>query len=329
MKVDVVQQNGRVKSVDVAKFLGILLVCYCHIPLNDGYFNTWVYSFHMPLFFFVSGLFFKPEKFSLKKASFRLLLPFFIFNLILWIFDFIHISFTTHIWTLSNLHADWILSSMYPSEPSWFLMALFIINVCTAVSMNRIGVMLTFCLITVLCFLYVFLSDCVLLSYFHLNSAIIGCPFYIIGYVCNGLICIGKFKRKGTLLLGIITVFSVFNGKVNIWDGCYGNNFLLYILWGLLGTLLVIRIADIIKVHDSILSVFSDGALFVICMHMRISEYLLIAFSKINIITLTGDYNVLQKVLVTFLTFTLSYPIIKFLLCFFPESLGKKRRCVK
>ena len=30
MKVDGVQQNGRVKSVDVAKFLGVLLVCYCH-----------------------------------------------------------------------------------------------------------------------------------------------------------------------------------------------------------------------------------------------------------------------------------------------------------
>lgn len=66
MKVNIVQQTGRVRSIDIAKFLGLLLACYCHIPLNNGCFNTWVYSFHMPLFFFASGLFFKPEKFSLN-----------------------------------------------------------------------------------------------------------------------------------------------------------------------------------------------------------------------------------------------------------------------
>lgn len=326
----VFNKPGRIKCIDVAKFLGLQLVCYCHIPLNDGYFNTWAYSFHMPLFFFASGLFLKPEKFSFKKTSFRLLLPFCIFNLVLWIFDFIHISFTTHIWSLSNLRVGWVLSCMYPSEPSWFLIALFILNVCTAVSVNRIGLMLTTCLMSVLCILYVFSSDSLIWQYFHLNSAIIAWPFYIIGYMFRyynfniSILC--RWKDEVTLLLGILmTFFSVFNEKVNIWDGCYGNNFLMYILWGLLGTLLVIRVSSMMKVPDSILSVYSAGALFIICMHMRISQYLFVAFSKINIITLSDDYNVLQKVLVTCLTFALSYPIIKFLLRFFPESLGQKR----
>lgn len=329
MTANGVQQIGRIKSLDVAKFLGLLLVCYCHIPLNDGYFNTWAYSFHMPLFFFVSGLFLKPENLVLSKTGFRLLLLFCIFNFVLWIFDFLHISFITHIWSLSNLHAGWIFSGMYPSEPSWFLIALFILNVCTAVSVNRLGLMLTTCLISVLCISYVFFPNCLIWKYFHLNSVVIAWPFYIIGYICRyynfdiNILC--RWKGQVTLLLGVMTFFSVFNEKVNIWDGCYGNNFLMYILGGLLGTLLVIKVSSMVKVPDSILSVYSAGALFIICMHMRISQYLFVAFSKINVITLSNNYDVLQKVLLTCLTFVLSYPIIKFLLCFFPESLGKKR----
>lgn len=274
MTTNAVQQTGRIKSIDVAKFLGLLLVCYCHVPLNDGYFNTWAYSFHMPLFFFASGLFLKPDKFSLKQTSFRLLLPFCIFNLVLWIFDFIYISFRINIWSFSNLHVDWIFSSMYPSEASWFLIALFIITVCTAVSVKIMGLILTTCLIILLCCIYVFFSDYVIWQYFHLNSVIIAWPFYILGYIWRynnldfNIIC--RLKGELTLLLCVITFFSVFNEKVNIWDGCYGNSFLMYIILG-------------------------------------------------------DDYNVLQKVLVTCLTFALSYPIIKLLLCFFPESLGKKR----
>lgn len=45
-------------AVDVAKGIGILLVILGHLknPLMD-----FIYAFHMPLFFFVSGMFVKKD----------------------------------------------------------------------------------------------------------------------------------------------------------------------------------------------------------------------------------------------------------------------------
>ncbi|MBC7755034.1 MAG: acyltransferase family protein [Bdellovibrio sp.] len=66
--------NLRTLWVDYAKALGIMLVVYGHvtrglynaqIPMNENLFkliDSIIYSFHMPLFFFLSGLFFYTHK---------------------------------------------------------------------------------------------------------------------------------------------------------------------------------------------------------------------------------------------------------------------------
>lgn len=45
--------------IDVARGIGITLVVLCHIIITEGYELAWitkfVYAFHMPLFFFISG----------------------------------------------------------------------------------------------------------------------------------------------------------------------------------------------------------------------------------------------------------------------------------
>lgn len=50
-------------TLDVAKGLGIILVVIGHICRRDseGWEGQWIYSFHMPLFFFLSGYLFKDE----------------------------------------------------------------------------------------------------------------------------------------------------------------------------------------------------------------------------------------------------------------------------
>src|SRR5882724_1268723 len=61
--------TARVSWVDTAKGFGIILVVFGHVLrglLNSDlmewtptarYVDTWIYAFHMPLFFFISGLF--------------------------------------------------------------------------------------------------------------------------------------------------------------------------------------------------------------------------------------------------------------------------------
>lgn len=67
----------RIKWIDVAKGWGIVLVIYGHVA-ND-YLSIWLYTFHVPLFFFLSGYFFNPNKrpsdFVRSKAK-GLLMPY-------------------------------------------------------------------------------------------------------------------------------------------------------------------------------------------------------------------------------------------------------------
>lgn len=72
----------RISWPDVAKGIGILLVLLGHAPIPLSL-KLYIYAFHMPLFFMLAGLFFKPgasfTEFIRDKAS-RLLLPYLFFS---------------------------------------------------------------------------------------------------------------------------------------------------------------------------------------------------------------------------------------------------------
>lgn len=55
--------SNRIVSFDILKGGGILLVILGHIQI-PYMLKTVIYSFHMPLFFFVSGCFFRPIQFE-------------------------------------------------------------------------------------------------------------------------------------------------------------------------------------------------------------------------------------------------------------------------
>lgn len=71
--------------IDYAKFLSIFLVVFFHAPPEiDGYAGTFLNLIRMPMFFFLSGLLFKQEKYTLfwefiKHRSRQLLIPYFCF----------------------------------------------------------------------------------------------------------------------------------------------------------------------------------------------------------------------------------------------------------
>lgn len=63
--------SNRIVSFDILKGVGILLVILGHIEI-PYMLKIVIYSFHMPLFFFVSGCFFRSiswREFILKKSG--------------------------------------------------------------------------------------------------------------------------------------------------------------------------------------------------------------------------------------------------------------------
>ena len=83
---------------DLAKSLGMLTILWGHIRLGD-WSNAFVYAWHIPLFFFLSGMVFNKSKYAsfqvflLKKVK-SLLVPYVIFSFLTWIIWAVSVHFS-------------------------------------------------------------------------------------------------------------------------------------------------------------------------------------------------------------------------------------------
>lgn len=123
----------RFTEFDIAKAIGILWVLIGHSGWETGGYIA--NSFHMPLFFIISGYFFKPDSDKIrffKKNSKSLLKPYF-FTIFLFVIYFLFTDYRSHQWL------DWIWGAVYSSgyeysEPFfikgvggiWFFIALLL-----------------------------------------------------------------------------------------------------------------------------------------------------------------------------------------------------------
>jgi fucose 4-O-acetylase-like acetyltransferase len=126
--------SNRLTHLDVAKGIGIMLVVFGHnwivLDQKGELFNV-IYSFHIPLFFFLSGIFFNPNESLLStmiaKAD-ALLKPYFVTLIPVAIITYLvstrPIPLQTMLWYIaygSTIILRW--------EPLWFMPNLFIISI--------------------------------------------------------------------------------------------------------------------------------------------------------------------------------------------------------
>ncbi|MFZ5822557.1 MAG: acyltransferase family protein [Chloroflexota bacterium] len=121
----------RIGYIDIAKGIGILLVAMAHTGLSlvAPYLHKLIYSFHMPLFFFLSGYFFNPDTpfLALLKKRFNAVLKpylFTIFLIYLASISFTNMGFVTALGRIlkamygTGRYIDWV--------QLWFLPSLFV-----------------------------------------------------------------------------------------------------------------------------------------------------------------------------------------------------------
>jgi acyltransferase len=128
--------NKRLNWLDIGKGLGMLLVMLGHADIPT-LLKTYIYTFHMPFFFFLSGYLFKLDKFpNLKVFIFKraksLLLPYLCFSLVayLWFLFVYHLKlvdyhnnlFTPLVGTFVAIRkSDWTVHT----GALWFVACLF------------------------------------------------------------------------------------------------------------------------------------------------------------------------------------------------------------
>ncbi len=139
--------NERTDWVDYAKGIGIILVVYGHVArgvYNAGIYipeafyklaDSTIYSFHMPLFFFLSGLFFCNSlqkrgafKFTLNKLD-TIIYPYVLWSILQGSLEVFMGNYTNNDLTLSDVFSLWD-----PRAQFWFLYALFFVFLtCTLI----------------------------------------------------------------------------------------------------------------------------------------------------------------------------------------------------
>ncbi len=120
--------GGRIRfpEYDIAKGIGVILVGIGHSPGLPFSVLLWIHSFHVPLYFFISGIFVKDEDdtpflTSLKKNIKGLLLPYLVFSFVFLLMDILF----PDIYTNPKLELKYILMGQGSYGALWFFFVLF------------------------------------------------------------------------------------------------------------------------------------------------------------------------------------------------------------
>lgn len=245
--------NKRLDYIDIAKGLGMLAIVWGHICCK-GWSNELVYSFHIPLFFFLSGMMFNREKYPsffmfLKKRAKRLLIPYVVYSVLTW-----------GIWVIFNWAFHRPMENMW--EPLWqtvvakgsggFLVhnvALWFIPCLTAVEMMYYGLskfkswgaFSSFIIAAV----SMILASKYGLEYNHfwpwnLDSAFVALPFYAVGHQLTQrvghqkLIGFSNKHNSVTLILSMILTVTLYHlavtyGAISMGHSQFGNEYIFHI----------------------------------------------------------------------------------------------------
>lgn len=119
----------RIEWVDALKFLGILAIYAGHFRYSAGKMDEFVFIYHVPLFFFISGFFAKPSKKAffpfLKDKAIQLLIPYLFFVTIFTVYVTIryHKDIDSTLAMLGNFGLG--IRNTLAANSLWFILCLF------------------------------------------------------------------------------------------------------------------------------------------------------------------------------------------------------------
>lgn len=227
--------KDRIEWIDALKGIGIILVVYGHIHSEQDSVRLFIYLFHMPLFFAISGYLFKQTALSVPflKQKFRsLLLPYFSFGMIYLVIWAFRNGFNGISTILKGLLI--ISTSNLPIESGlWFLPALFFCELLVVIidkyCLHRVLKALVIIALTI--------TGCLWTRFipyrlpWALDVAFSALGFFYFGRITSSKEFEKKVHGKELLAVGMICagiLLSPICGKINMRAGMWGNAPLAY-----------------------------------------------------------------------------------------------------
>ena len=309
----------RYSWVDWSKFICIALMILCHTGMQGddarGIVAQFIYCFHMPAFFIISGFLYKPHAWWNTLRAF--LLPVLFFSLIklaeLAVIEYQHVG-TVCLGKLVDFNNYWCNHTGHASlfTGQWFLFALM----GCRLFMGDIGLFKVFgkyyWAVGVLCLIYVVIDDYLGGGYLfkdtYLYNTLVAMVFF----------CFGIFLKKrnidfskipivpAVVMLAISGAVSLVNGRIDMSASNYGLNCFLFYINAVIASLSLFVWTAKLKAR-SFVRLYSTGTLALLGSHMILYEVL---FRILNVFGVC--YGGYVSIISTIAIILLNYPLISF-----------------
>lgn len=333
----------RFDYLDLAKGLGIIMVVWGHIMLV-GMSHKLIYAFHMPLFFFISGLLFNKDQFDSLGAFFmhrakRLLIPYFLYSVSTWgiwaLFRYLrHDSVDSYIMPLiQTFIAQGSGAFMVHNSALWFVPCLFAVEILYYI-FSRLNEWLTL----TLCFTTAGIGALLVILYgdnylfllpWNLDAAFFALPFYgmanaIIRFFPHEKIMSAVTNHKQVFSIAIVILFSLMTilsmkyGECSMGSSSYGCPLSVYYVRAFSGciglVLLSALICSIVNKKSSLYDYIKwcgKNSFDIMCLHIPIKGVVVISLTKVLKLSFDIQENLLYSSLAFVITIAIMTPIIK------------------
>lgn len=269
----------RIQHIDLAKGICILLVVVDHIS-NEGYFSAGDYPLNeifeqmrMPLYFILSGLFFKDyaggiKEFLLRKVN-KILVPYLFFIFLFRGVGWLVRNYTSFASTGVNIDDIW--------GPLWFLRCLFFMNVIFAITyygIRRItSNQLTRDILLGICMFAIGIAG-FHTGNLHLNfgTALTSMPLLWSGFILNRRLNVLQKRIPwwwaiGSAVVLFMMLHYLYMGENYFYSNTYSSPWPMLYIAGFSGSLAILLLSSVIQ-RMPIISYIGRYSLIVLCTHM-------------------------------------------------------------
>jgi acyltransferase len=337
---------GRLTHVDTMKAIGMVLVVVGHSPGLEPFIKHVIYSFHMPLFFFISGLLLTEAKLALPYSAYfsvlwkGLVLPylfFFVVSYLYWLpthdmaesaVKFVGMSWQEPLMGVLVGNGD----ALFVNVVLWFFTCLFTTSLIFFVARKYFSAAFLLVALNGLGFVFALLYD---QSWprlpWGLDNAVVAIAFYSAGHFFRGYQATSaRVSRTGArilafLMLAVVAFVANLNGSVDLNTLHFGNYRSLYFIGAYLG-IFALFYFSIGLPATRVFRWLSQNTIIIFPIHLLMFS----VFTGIAVVAFGFPHDFKESSFIWTLLFPAaallsSYPASVFIRRFFPFVIGKGR----
>lgn len=331
----------RISWIDNLRWLWIILIVMWHSFFPESSLLVkYLFSFHVVLFFFLSGYLYNDEKHNdiivfVKNKLNRLIVPFIAFNIIMFsYYKFAHVAFGTEYNVSLNQFIKWLLYWIYiPSHPdfvlanvpTWFLVSLFMVSIYYFVINKfiknryyRIALLFIFSIL-----IFIESKTITFRLPWSMEVSVMATLFYWLGHSFKNEITkfVSKINYYYLLLIPILVWINLYSpSSTNFSTNFYWTNYPIFLIDGITWTLTFLIISKLIW-ENKILSFLWKNSVIVLGMEW-IKFLVLMQIIRFSFGQLVFEKSYLIWFVQLISTFVVLFPIIFIVNKYLPFLLG-------